>query len=136
MPKFLDRLDDNESINQEPINNSDNSLTGIIQKLHDVIRREDWQSKGDNIDHNNVKGMIQANSFNNFLEESLGKEFRITLLDKLIFDKMTFTLSVKGVGTKKIQDGLNTIQPVINSNVFTPPTFMESLARDGKQIKR
>jgi hypothetical protein len=108
---------------QDPIN-----MPALIQKIADVLTVDRWQSKGNNVSHENVLGMIQANNFNNFIVESLGAEFRIVLLDKLILDKMTFVQSVGGIGVRNVKEGLNSLQPVVSS--VMPPTFIETLAQN------
>jgi hypothetical protein len=108
----------------DPIN-----LPAMLQKINDILLSENNESKS-NISHENAQGMIQAMNFNLFIEETCGKEFRITVLDRLVFDKCRYILSVDGMGSDKVLKGLNSLQPVISSNM--PPSFTEYLLAGNK----
>lgn len=134
MTRLLDRMASNKKEDSnirldDPVN-----LPAMLQKINDILLSENRESKS-HISHENAQGMIQAMNFNLFIEETCGREFRITVLDRLVFDKCRYILSVDGAGSNSILKGLSSLQPVISSNM--PPTLVEQMVYGKhREVKR
>lgn len=134
MTRLLDRIavnkkDETSMRIDDPVN-----LPAMLQKINDILLSENPQSKS-HITHENAQGMIQAMSLNLYIEETCGREFRITILDRLVWDKCRYIMSVEGMGTGQILKGLSSLQPVISSNM--PPTLVEQMVYGKhREVKR
>lgn len=121
LTRIMDNANKNTSGNDTILENPVN-FENIIQKIHDTISMQNGRRKSKLIAEN-VTGIIIGNAFNNQLQDVLGHEFRLDILDKLIDDKSNWVLSVDGSGVNQIIRGLSVLQPNVVGAM--PPTLIE-----------
>ena len=74
-------------------------VSEIIPELDNALNKYNFYGKS-NITKRNLRGILKAESFQNFLSQRYG--FRIETLDALINTKLKNCLSVDGIGRRQI----------------------------------
>lgn len=122
IPKLTTQLDNSmegdSSITMEnPVN-----LKEVFTEIENILMNINRPKKS-NLIGDNVKGIIIALWFNSFFEQTLGKEFRLEILDDLINNKLSYIMSVDKIGSENLLRGISSLSPQITS--IMPPTLLE-----------
>jgi hypothetical protein len=92
-------LEDSELSGEQKVDSSGMGVSDIIPELDNALNKYNFYGKS-NITKRNLRGILKAASFQNFLSERYG--FRIRALDALISAKMENVLSVEGLGRRQV----------------------------------
>jgi len=101
MPDSLEAMLTDDEIGGNPGASEGIKLSELVKELNTVLNESTFYAKS-NITHRNLRGILKANAFQDYLHGKYG--FRIKVLDGLIQSKMENVLSVNGLGRKEIAD--------------------------------